>query len=126
MARRFRALAVLAARAAEEKKSEHIVLKHLRGTALAEYLLLATVNSPAQMEAVEEYIRAVLEEKGLWAVHLDGGRSRQWRVLDFGGLLIHLFQPEIREFYGLDRLFHEAREVAWQENHAAARRRHVR
>ncbi len=116
MALRFKTLAVSAARAADDKKGEDIALRHLRPASLTQYLLLVTAGSTAQLEALEEHIQETLEEKGLWAVHHDGGRSDHWRVLDYGGLLVHLMRPEARSFYGLDRLYHDARAIDWKPN----------
>ncbi len=124
MARDFRRLAVLAARGASDKKAEEIVLFHIRPiSGLADFLLLATVDSPAHLEAVEDHISRTFKAKGLLLVRRDGARSQHWRVLDYGGLLVHLMHREAREFYSLDKLFIDARRVGWEEEKAADRRR---
>lgn len=116
MARDFRRLALQAARAASDKKAEDIVLFHIRPmSGLADYLLLATVDSPAHLEAVEDHVARGFKAAGLLPVRRDGLRSQHWRVLDYGGLLVHLMHRQAREFYALDKLFVDARRVAWDK-----------
>lgn len=116
----FKRLATSAARAADDKKGEDITLLHTRPvTALTDYMLLVSVLSPNHLDAVEEGIRKSLKELGLGAQHRDGRQSDRWRVLDYGGLLIHLMHPATRVFYALDKAFHRARKVRW--NHRARR-----
>ena len=111
----FRVLACAAARAADDKKGEDILLLHVRPvTELADYMLLVGVTSPAHLGAIEEAVRLRLKEIGLHPCHRDGRSSELWRVLDYGGLLVHLMHPQAREFYQLDKLFHGARKVAWE------------
>jgi ribosome-associated protein len=119
VSKRFRDLAVLAARAADDKKAEDVVLRAIeRISPLAEYLLVASVTSQAQMEAVQTKISHDLKDQGATMVHRDGNSSDLWRILDYGGLLIHLMHPKARDFYSIDKLFHEARRVHWQENNS--------
>lgn len=109
----FRSMGIKAAKAAEDKKGEEILLLHIHPiTTLADYMLLVNINSPAHLRAVEESIRLTLKQEGVLATHRDGRHSELWRVIDYGGLLVHLLHPRAREFYALDKLFHEARKVA--------------
>ena len=118
--KRFRELAILAARACDDKKAEDIVLRSIASVSpLAEYLLVASVGSQPQMEAVQDAIKHSLQEHGSVMVHRDGGRSDLWRILDYGGLLIHLMHPKAREFYSIDKLFHDARRIHWQDGEHA-------
>ena len=112
--RQYRRVAVSAAAAADDKKGEDIVLLNVRAlTGLADYLLLVSVGSPAQMEAIQEKIEDELKAYGLHATHRDGRKSGQWRVLDYGALMVHLMDPEARELYSLEKLFRGAKKVAW-------------
>jgi ribosome-associated protein len=102
------------ARAADEKKGEEIVLLHVRPVStLADYILLVGVTSANHLGAVEEHIVQALKGLGRIPNHKDGRRSEQWRVLDYGGLIIHLLHPRARTFYSVDRLFPGARRVRW-------------
>jgi len=116
MARDFRRLALLAAKAASDKHAEDIVLYHIQPmSGLADFLLLATVDSPAQLEAVEDHVSREFKAKGVSLVRRDGSRSALWRVLDYGGLLVHLMHRDAREFYSLDKLYIDARRLPWAE-----------
>lgn len=115
MPKSFRKFALAAARAAVEKKAEEVKIFDLRRqSGLADYLLVATVFSPAQMDAVEELIQQELGHQGLSRLRHEGSHSQLWRVLDYGGVLIHLMHEQAREFYGLDRLFADSKKVAWK------------
>ncbi len=115
MERSFRRFAVTAARAAADKKAKDIkVLDVQRVSSITDFMLLSTVESPFQMKAVAETIEEALENKGLEPLRSDGAASTQWKVLDYGGILIHIMQPESREFYGLDRLYMDAKKIRWQ------------
>lgn len=110
----YKALALAAAKAADDKKGERITLYHVRPvTTVTDYMLLVSVTSPNHMKAVEEHVRTTLKSAGSYAQHRDGRESDVWRVLDYGGLLIHLMHPRAREFYDLDKLYHDARVVPW-------------
>ena len=114
-AARFRRLAVTAARAADDKKGEDIVLLHIRPVSeLADYLLIVGVASPNHLSAIEESVRLALKAEGLHAEHRDGRLSDQWRVLDYGGLLVHMMHPRAREFYSIEKIFRGARAVDWR------------
>jgi len=111
-----RSLALAAAAAAAEKKGEDIVLLSVgRLSSLADYLLIVSATSPAHLEALEEKIEQSFKTRGIYALHRDGKQSDTWRVLDYGGLMIHLMRPEAREFYGIERLFRGARSLRLQD-----------
>lgn len=110
----FQKIAVLAARAAYDKKGEEITLLNVRMiSGVADYLLIVTVTSPAHLDAVETSVSDLMESAGIEVRHRDGSHSALWRVLDYGGLLVHLMHAEARSFYGLDKLFHDAPKAKW-------------
>lgn len=118
---RFRSLAVLAARCADDKLAAQIVLRRIgEASPLADYFLVASVESRAQMEAVQEHIRLTLKAEGYAMVHRDGPNSDLWRIMDYGGLLVHIMSPQTREFYSIDKLFHEGKKVPWEPRTKAA------
>ena len=111
----FKKLAVISARLAHAKKAENIKLIDLGGhSPLADYVILATVDSAPQLEAVEAEISKRLKEDAIYKLHMDGSKSNQWRVLDYGGFIVHLMTPDIRLFYGLDRIYHFGKEIKWR------------
>lgn len=107
----FRAVAKTAQAAADDKKARQIRIYDTGGTSgVADYFLLATVDSAPQMNAVEAEIdRRVKADHGLDPLRRDGRSSAQWQVLDYGGLVVHLMTEKARVFYGLERLWEHAR-----------------
>ncbi|MBI4347468.1 MAG: ribosome silencing factor [Elusimicrobia bacterium] len=110
----FKQLAVGCARAAYDKKAEDVVLVDVRKSSIvADFMLLVSVTSPAHLEAVQAAIEDVMEPSGIELRHRDGSHSALWRVLDYGGLLVHLMHQEARHFYGLDKLYHDQPKQRW-------------
>ena len=99
-------LVCLAARLADEKKAENIKLIDLGGlSSLCDFVLIMTATSKPHLEAVEEEISKKLKELGYYKSNRDGADSLQWRVSDYGGLILHLMTEEARAYYALDKMF---------------------
>ncbi|MBI3297332.1 MAG: ribosome silencing factor [Elusimicrobia bacterium] len=117
--RYYKKLAVQAARAADDKKAEQIVLLHVAAlTGVADYVMIASCASVPQLEAVEDHIKKTFKDDGLLMHHRDGRLSEKWRVLDYGGLLIHLMHPAAREHYRLETIYQGAKKVRWEASGA--------
>ncbi len=115
MARAFKAVAVAAARAAAEKKAEGVsVLDVRKSSPMVDYLVIATALSRPHLEAIERKIEEELEALGIPVRHRARPQSDAWRVLDFGGLMVHLMTEDARALYALERLHDGAKEVAWR------------
>ncbi|HAM34729.1 MAG TPA: ribosome silencing factor [Elusimicrobia bacterium] len=115
MARTFKSLGQSLARTASDKKAEDIALLDVRRQSpITEYLLIATVTSPPHLQAVEEAVRQAGKELRCPALRRAKPQSDRWRVLDFGGILVHLMTEETRRFYALEKLYHQSRPVSWQ------------
>lgn len=108
-----------AARLADDKQGENIVVLDVRRlTALSDFFVFVGALSTAHLNALEDYLSEELKKNGFRMVRREGHRSDVWRVLDFGGFMIHLLQNEARMFYGLEHLWQDGRHVRW-ENHAS-------
>lgn len=115
MPKAFKTVAVAAARAMNENKAAHILLLDVRKTSpLSDYLIIATALSRPHLESLEDKLAEALEKAGLRVHHRNRPQSDLWRVLDFGGLIVHLMVEEARELYALERLHDGAKEVAWR------------
>ena len=108
-----RELALLAARALSDKKGKEIrVLEIAELTTLADYFVLATGASNTQIKALVDNVEKVLhEEAGEEPLHREGYRGGTWVLLDFGCLVVHVFTNETREFYDLERLWNDAKQI---------------
>jgi ribosome-associated protein len=113
---KFRKLAATAARLADSKKASDIRIYDIADKSDAAYFaLVSTVESQPQMRAVEDEISVGLKrDEGLFVLHRDGLMSRTWKVMDYGGLVVHIFEPSARAFYALDRLYDGCAAVDWQ------------
>lgn len=112
----FKKLAVKAARLADGKKAEDVAVFDLSGrSTIADYAVTATVDSPAHLEAVDDEIAIKLKQDGVYPLYRDGAQSRTWKVLDYGGLLIHIIERQTRLRYALDGLFDGVKKVPWEE-----------
>jgi ribosome-associated protein len=105
-----RDLALVAAQAADAKKASDIVLVDMRGVvAYTDWLVVATGQTSRQTKAIAEEVRKrVKEETGRFARRTEGEREGEWILLDYLDIVVHIFTPQAREFYRLDRLWREA------------------
>ena len=102
-------IAELAWEAADAKQAvDPIVLDISKLTTVAHYFLIAHGNSDRHVRAIAQNIQDELgkKETSLW--HLEGMREGRWVLLDFGSVIAHIFYRDLREFYGLERLWGNA------------------
>lgn len=115
MPKAFKNVAVAAARAIDDRKAEKIVVLDVRKTSpLSDYMIVATALSRPHLESLEDKVVEDLEGLGLRVHRRNRPQTDVWRVLDFGGLIVHLMSEEARELYALERLHDGAKEVAWR------------
>lgn len=117
----FKDIAILAARAGDSKKASPVTVFDLANTSpLADYAVLLVVESAPQLDAVEEEVSVRLKHEGYYCLHKDGGRSKNWKVLDYGGTLVHVYDGKAAEFYAIEKLYEKCKQVEWQERPADA------
>lgn len=106
-------LALMAAKALSEKKGREIqVLEISDLTTLADYFVMATGSSNTQINALVDNVEKVLtEQAGEEPLHREGYRGGTWVLLDYGCIAVHVFSAEAREFYGLERLWRDGKNV---------------
>lgn len=102
-------LALVAARALDSKKAAELtVLETGALTTLADYFVICTANSSTQVKALSEFCEKTLKDRGEEPHHIEGHRGGTWVLLDYSSVVIHIFMPEAREFYNLERLWSDA------------------
>jgi len=108
--------ALAAARVAEENRGQDIVVLDLREmTTIFDYFVLATGTSRRQLHAMSEEIDHALEDDmGDRRLGIEGYSESRWILLDYGDLVIHLFEPETRAYYGLEDLWGPAKRVPFE------------
>lgn len=105
--------ALLLAKALDSKKGIDIkVLETGELTTLADYFVLCSATSSSQIRALSDACeKAMKEETGEDAHHIEGHRGGTWVLLDFSAVVVHIFNEEAREFYDLERLWGDAKPV---------------
>lgn len=111
------ALAVLAARVADDKKADDVVVLDVGPIlAITGYFVVAGASNQrlgrTVIEAIEE---AAKVELGRSPVRSEGLREQQWMLLDFGDVVVHVFVGEVRDFYEIERLYSDAARVDWRD-----------
>ena len=97
---------------ASDKLAADIALLDLRGVApFADYFVIMSADSSRQIEALERDISQALKEEKVKRFQREGINSSGWVLLDFSDVIVHIFGPEEREFYGLERLWAQAPQV---------------
>lgn len=108
--------AIVAAKALDNKKARNLMLLEVRPvTALTEYMLLATGTSDTHLRALCDEVEKKMEEAGETVLHREGFRGDSWIVLDFAGVIVHLFTQETRKFYDLERLWGDAPVISLED-----------
>lgn len=104
------ALADKAAALLFAKKVEDLVLLDLRGlSSLTDFYLICTCQNEAQMRAVLHNVYKTLSKEGIKALRSEYHGGVRWAVLDYGDLIVHLFEKDTRSYYSLERLWADAK-----------------
>ncbi len=111
--------ALLCAAYALEKKATNVRLLDVRGlSSLTDYLLIASGRSDRQVQAVAESVHLGLKkEHATLPLGIEGMQEGRWILIDYGDVMVHVFQEPVRDFYDLDGLWSEAAEVAIPEEY---------
>ncbi len=89
----------------DDKKAEHVSVINLqKKSILADYLLIASAQSSRQLYAIAEHIGIELKRQGIIPI-VDGAPPTDWVVVDAGDIIVHLFRPEARDFYNLEKMW---------------------
>ena len=102
---------LIAAQIALDNRAQNIVILDLRElTQFFDFFIIASGTSRRQMHAVSEEIDHEFEDHlGDKRLSISGYRESRWIVLDYGDIIVHLFEPETREFYALEELWGKAK-----------------
>jgi len=100
-------------KAIDEKFGRNIVLIDLQElTPLADYFFIATGTSAPQLAALADTAEETLTKHGMKLRHREGIHSANWILLDFGAIVVHLFDKEAREYYNLERIWGDAKTIS--------------
>ena len=107
------ALAQEAIRLARDKKASDPILLDLRELqAVSDYFVIVSAASEVQVKAIIDHIEDSLREsRGIKPWHVEGREGRQWMLLDYIDVVVHVFHERTREYYLLERLWGDARKI---------------
>jgi ribosome-associated protein len=102
----------LAIRAAEDKKAVDLTVLDLRKAAgFTDYFLICSGTNPRQIRAIADSVMEALAAEGAKPAHVEGYDRSEWVLLDYFDFIVHVFAPETRMFYGLERLWGNAERI---------------
>ncbi len=103
---------ILTAKAISSKKGLNIKLIEIGDiSSLADYMVIATGTSSTHVKAIADEVEYQLDEAGISVSHIEGYRSNSWILLDYVDVIVHIFSDEAREFYDLESLWQDGKEI---------------
>src|SRR6478752_10301253 len=103
----------LAIEAAADKKANDLVVLDLRKAAgFTDFFVISSGTNPRQIRAIADSVMAALADEGVKPAHVEGYDRSDWVLLDYFDFIVHIFMPETRVFYGLERLWGNAERIA--------------
>ncbi len=101
--------AQLCAEAADSKKAFDILILDLRGlTYVTDYFVICSGSSTTQVSAISEWIGHTLARAGAHPAHVEGGAESKWLLMDYGDVVVHIFDEQTRLYYSLEKLWSDA------------------
>ena len=106
--------AFLCARVASDNKARDILVLDMRGISpLFDFFVLASGGGRRQVHAIAEEIDAALHAEGDRRIGIEGYQSSRWVVQDYGDIVVHIFDPDARQYYALEDLWADAPRLDW-------------
>jgi len=112
---RARQLAIQSARIADEHRGEDIVVLDMtKLTPIVDFFVIITAATPRRIHTIVDEIDRALRESGEKRLGIEGYGTSRWVLLDYGDIVIHVFDPEARQYYDLDNLWSDAPRIPWR------------
>lgn len=106
----------IAVEALEEKKAEDVKIIDISGVSvLADYFLIASGTNRNQVQAMADNVEEALGKAGYDYRHIEGYDSANWILIDYGDIIVHLFDTENRSFYDLERIWRDQKVMEGKE-----------
>ena len=100
------ALKGLVLKVLDDHQAEDVIVIDLQGkSTIGDYMVVATGRSSRQVTSLAETLIQALKAKGLVGIKPEGARQGDWVLIDAGDVIIHLFRPEVRDFYSLEKMW---------------------
>jgi len=112
----FRNLAKECASLALAKKAKEILILDVRKlTPITDYFVICSGGSNIHVETIAEWIVSGIGRRGIRPLHIEGQKPARWVLIDYVGVIAHVFYEPIRKFYGIEKLWAEGRKIKFQE-----------
>ena len=90
----------------DDDKAEDVVAIDLAGkSSIGDHMVIASGRSTRQVAAMADHLIVKLKQTGIGRVNVEGLRTGDWVLIDAGDIIVHLFRPEVREFYALEKMW---------------------
>jgi ribosome-associated protein len=90
----------------DDHKAEDVVVIDLRGkSTIGDYMVVATGQSSRQVAAMADHLMQAMKDKGILGLVPEGLTQGDWVLIDAGDIIVHLFRPEVRAFYSLEKMW---------------------
>ena len=90
----------------DEAKAEQILAIDIKGkTSIGDCMIIATGRTDRHVGAIADQLQRKLKEYGVSNVHVEGQQTCDWVLVDVGATIVHVFRPEVREFYNLEKMW---------------------
>jgi ribosome-associated protein len=96
----------------DKKATDALILQVAPLTSVADYLVIGSADSDRQASAIADHIDGILSRSGSRPLSIEGKRSSQWVLMDFGDVIVHIFRQDVRKHYALERLWADAKRIA--------------
>jgi ribosome-associated protein len=111
-----RQLALLAAEVCDEKKAKEIIVLDVRKiTTISDYFIVCSTSNERQARAIAEDMRLRMKDLGRREMGVEGMEDARWVLQDFGDIVLHIFHESQREFYDIEGLWADAKQVRWKK-----------
>lgn len=99
----------LIAKAAGEKKGEDIVIMDMtEQSAICDCFVLVSAGSSRRIKTICDEVQKILGKDGIFPISVEGRHSLYWVLVDYEDVVVHVFSSDMRDFYGLERLWSDA------------------
>ncbi|MEW6067425.1 MAG: ribosome silencing factor [Nitrospirota bacterium] len=108
-----------AARAAQNKKAKDILILSLKGlTTITDYFVICSGESTTQVKAIAEEIEEQFAKRGVKPLGIEGVSYSHWVLMDYGDVIVHIFEEETRLYYELEKLWLDAERIQLEEDYS--------
>ena len=100
-----------------EKQAEKIIVLDVQKlTTVTDFVFICTSTSTTQSKAIADHARKMLKDENILPLSIEGYENLNWVLMDYANIVIHIFLPEYREFYDLERLWGDAESILIEDS----------